>query len=142
MIEVEDGVNLKQMVRFDSNEKKWYIQFKYYGEFEILSAIKDDIKDDMLYIGNSIFDGSPIFRYYINNTNILDKLKVGDIKGVSVLLRHLKLKVAMDKDVTNVDKSIYRFFNFFLNSLDNNLIKYTDARESRSVEKNITAEEE
>ena len=116
---------IAKMIRYDYVKKRNYIQFKYYGDFDVLSSIRADIQNDMFYIGNSRLDGSPVFRFYFDNDKILEKLKENDIKGVNVLLRSLKLNIYMGKEVSHDDKSNYVFFNFFLNSLENKLIKYT-----------------
>lgn len=123
---VDDKNMFGKMMAYDRLELKSYLQFKYYGDFDTLSYIKNDIEDDMLYVGNSHVDGSPVFRYYVENEEMIKLIKQGDIKAINLYLRLTKLKVvSCDVNITKKEKSLYTFFRFFLNANDRHLVKHT-----------------
>lgn len=100
---------------------KNFVRFKYYGDFETMKCIVADCIEDMLYIGNSTVDASPIFIYVFDNNMNVELLK--DFKQLNTHLRELRIRNCIKKDLTKKEKSLLTFFNFFMNCDENRLIK-------------------
>ena len=96
------------------------IKFKYYGEFEKLSVIYDDCKNELMYIGNSNFDGAPIFEYTYNG---IDKKILKDFKSLNVFLRNIKIRFYKKDEISLIEKSMFTFLKFFMLSCENYEIK-------------------
>lgn len=127
----DDHNPFRNLVRYDKKLKKDYIQFKYYGEYDILSRIKEDVIDELFFMGLSVFDNSPIFRFYFDNQQILEKVKRNELGELNILLRRLKLKVFSNK-ASSHEKSVYTFFNFLSNSMERFLIKSAPDNECKN----------
>ena len=114
-------MNLDRMLLHNFSTNKEYLRFKYYGDFETMKLIVDDCVEDMLYIGNSIIDAAPIFIYVFDNS--VDTKLLRDFKELNAHLRELKIRNYTKKDLTKKERSLLTFFNFFMNSDENRLIK-------------------
>jgi len=113
-------MNIKKMLGHNYQKDTDYLRFKYYGEFDTMKWIAEDCIEDLQYIGNSNIDGAPIFIYTFHNIDI-NLLK--DFKLLNVHLRELKIRKYTKKDLTKKEQSLLTFFNFFMNSDENMLIK-------------------
>jgi len=113
-------MNIKKMLGHNYQKDTDYLRFKYYGEFDTMKWIAEDCIEDLQYIGNSNIDGAPIFIYMFHNIDI-NLLK--DFKLLNVHLRELKIRKYTKKDLTKKEQSLLTFFNFFMNSDENMLIK-------------------
>ncbi len=113
-------MNIKRMLGHNYFKGTNYLRFKYYGDFDTMKWIADDCINELQYIGNSNLDGAPIFIYTFHNIEI-ELLK--DFKQLNVHLRELKIRKYTKKDLTEEEQSILTFFNFFMNSDENFLIK-------------------
>lgn len=98
------------------NDKNGKIKFKYYGDFSTMERIYDDCKDDLVYIGNSKIDGSPVFIYQYSNINTND---IKDFTVLNRLLRSLKIKHYSKNKLNKKEQSIFTFFKFFMVACDN-----------------------
>lgn len=114
-------MNLDRMLLRNYTTNKEYLRFKYYGDFDTMKWIVDDCVEDMLYIGNSAIDAAPIFIYTFDNS--FDSSLLRDFKELNVYLRELKIRNYTKKDLTKKERSLLTFFNFFMNSDENRLIK-------------------
>ena len=124
-------MNLDRMLLRNYTTNKEYLRFKYYGDFDTMKWIVDDCVEDMLYIGNSAIDAAPIFVYTFDkdfNTSLL-----GDFKELNSHLRELKIRNYTKKDLTKKERSLLTFFNFFMNSDENRLIKGVRAFEIKRL---------
>jgi len=113
-------MNLDRMLQWNYNTGKSTLRFKYYGDFETMKMIADDCINELRYIGNSTIDGSPIFVYTFED--ITPEI-LRDFKLLNVYLRELKIRDITKKDLTKKEKSVLTFFNFFMNSDENCMIK-------------------
>ncbi len=113
-------MNLDRMLIYNYVSNKSLLRFKYYGDFETMKMIADDCINELSYVGNSIVDGAPIFIYAFENISI-ETLR--DFKLLNVYLRELRLRNITKKDLTKKEKSVLTFFNFFMNSDENCMIK-------------------
>lgn len=98
-----------------------FLRFKYYGDFDMMKWVAADCIEDLKYIGNSSLDAAPIFLYKFD-INFDTKL-FRDFKELSTHLRSLKIRNYTKKDLTKKERSVLTFFNFFMNSDENKLIK-------------------
>ena len=114
-------MNLDRMLLRNYTTNKEYLRFKYYGDFETMKWIVDDCVEDMIYIGNSALDAAPIFVYTFDKDFNSSLLR--DFKELNVYLRELKIRNYTKKDLTKKERSLLTFFNFFMNSDENRLIK-------------------
>lgn len=114
-------MNLDRMLLRNFTTNKEYLRFKYYGDFDTMKWIVDDCVEDMLYIGNSVIDAAPIFIYTFDKN--FDSTLLRDFKQLNVYLRELKIRNYTLKDLTKKERSLLTFFNFFMNSDENRLIK-------------------
>jgi len=131
-------MNLNKMLLRNYTTNKEYLRFKYYGDFDTMKCIVDDCVEDMLYIGNSAIDAAPIFVYTFDkdfNTSLL-----GDFKELNSHLRELKIRNYTKKDLTKKERSLLTFFNFFMNSDENRLIKGVSAFEIKRLTETDDAE--
>lgn len=110
-----------------------FVRFKYYGEFSVMERIHNDCKDDLLYIGNSNIDGSPIFVYYYNDIKT-DTIR--DFKELNLVLRKIKLKHYSKQELTGKEQSLFSFFKFFMIAHDNFEIKGLNDLEINNVSYN------
>lgn len=124
-------MNLDRMLLHNYTTSKDYLRFKYYGDFDTMKWIVEDCVEDMLYIGNSIIDGAPIFIYTFDN-NIDTKL-LRDFTELNSHLRNLKIRNYTKKDLTKKERSVLTFFNFFMNSDENRLIKGVNSFEIKRL---------
>jgi hypothetical protein len=114
-------MNLDRMLLHNYTTNKEYLRFKYYGDFDTMKWIVEDCVEDMLYIGNSTTDGAPIFIYTFDNS--VDTKLLRDFNELNAHLRNLKIRSYTKKDLTKKERSLLTFFNFFMNSDENRLIK-------------------
>lgn len=101
-------------------DKGGYIRFKYYGDFNDMKYLINHCKDDLIYIGNSNKDGSPVFVYYFDD---IDTDTIKDFKSLNILLRKIKLKHYSKQELTIKEESLLSFFKFFMDAYDNYYIK-------------------
>lgn len=127
-------MNLDKMLLHNYTNNKDYLRFKYYGDFDTMKWIAEDCIEDMIYIGNSTIDGSPIFIYVFDN-NIDTKL-LRDFKELNTHIRELKIRNYTKKDLTKKERSLLTFFNFFMNSDENRLIKGVNSFEIKRLVEN------
>jgi len=123
-------MNIKRMLGHNYQKDTDYLRFKYYGDFDTMKWIADDCKADLEYIGNSNLDGAPVFIYTFHDINV-ELLK--DFKQLNVHLRELKIRKYTKKDLTKEEQSILTFFNFFMNSDQNMLIKGVSTLEIKKL---------
>ena len=109
------------------NNTNGLVVFKYYGDFETLECIYDDVKDDLNYIGNSKYDGSPCFEYKFNS---IKRDLFTNFDETIIFLRKYKLMKALKDEMTQEEKSIYTFLNFFMEACDELLIKHVTHNEN------------
>ena len=122
------GYNTSQLERMLINTDGFcgVIRFKYYGEFEVMSKIHKDCKDDIIYVGNSLLDGAPVFIYNYDN---LSESDIKDFKQLNIILRRMKIKIYSKKELTKKEQSFLTFFRFFMNAYNNKDIKSVGNRE-------------
>lgn len=101
-------------------DKTGTIRFKYYGEFDTMKHLHSDCKDDLIYVGNSNIDGSPIFVFYYDN---IEPDVIRDFRELNIILRKIKIKYYAKKELTKKERSILSFFKFFMNAFDNYYVK-------------------
>jgi len=83
-------MNLDKMLLHNYTTNKDYLRFKYYGDFDTMKYIVEDCVEDIMYIGNSTIDASPIFIYVFDN-NIDTKL-LRNFKQLNAHLRELRIR--------------------------------------------------
>lgn len=111
---------LDRMLKGHWGEKGGYIRFKYYGEFDTMKHLHENCKEDLLYVGNSNIDGSPVFIYYFEDIKA-DTIR--DFKSLNIILRKIKIKHYSNKELTKKERSILSFFKFFMSAYDDYYIK-------------------
>lgn len=119
---------MKSMFYYDREKECSYLQFKYLGHINDLNNIKDDVKEFMFYLGHSMVDAAPSFRYYISNEKILELMPEEKFDKINIYLRSLKLKM-LTGDYTTEEKSNLKFINFFMDSFEKNLIVDANVKE-------------
>lgn len=124
-------MNLDRMLLRNFTTNKEYLRFKYYGDFDTMKWIVDDCVEDMLYIGNSIVDAAPIFVYTFDNN--IDTNLLRNFDELNAHLRLLKIRSYTKKDLTKKERSLLTFFNFFMNSDENRLIKGVNSFEIKRL---------
>ena len=88
------------------------IRFKFYGDFDEITKIRDDCKDELYYIGNSNKDGAPIFEYVYNN-NILTNDVILDFDSLNLILRRYKINLYTKREIDKTEKSLLTFYEIF-----------------------------
>jgi hypothetical protein len=123
-------MNLDRMLLYNYRTNKNTLRFKYYGDFDTMKWIAEDCIDELQYIGNSRTDGAPIFIYTFDN---IDRSLLEDFKKLNAHLRELKIRNITKKDLSKEEQSVLTFFNFFMNSDENMLLKGVSNLEIKEI---------
>lgn len=115
-----DEYILNRMVNDNYYDSGGKITFRFYGDFEEINKVHEDCKEELIYVGTSRIDASPVFSYDYTK---LDKSDIIDINKLKICLRKFKVKKFANKELTSTEISLISFFEFLMRNYENNLVR-------------------